>query len=177
MDIRVMPATAHDLEAVAAIYDHEVRTGISTFDLEPPPLSRWERRLGSDEPGDHLLVARDGDEQVIGYGYSSAYRPRPAYARTRETSVYLAETARGRGIGRLLYDALLVMLRQDGVHTALAVVALPNPASEALHRSCGFRPVGTFREVGFKFGRWIDTRWYQVRLDQTRLDQTRLNQG
>ena len=95
----------------------------------------------------------------------SAYRPRPAYARTRETSVYLAADARGRGLGRLLYDALLARLRDDGVHTAVALVALPNDASLALHRACGFAQVGVLREVGRKFGRWVDTAWLQLMFD------------
>lgn len=95
---------------------------------------------------------------------SSAYRPRPAYRPTREVSVYLAEAARGRGLGRALYDELLARLAADGVHTALALVATPNPASEALHRACGFRHIGTMTEVGYKFGRWIDTAWYEKRV-------------
>ena len=95
----------------------------------------------------------------------SAYRPRPAYARTREISVYLAADARGRGLGRLLYDALLPRLRDDGVHTAVALIALPNDASLALHRACGFAQVGVLREVGRKFDTWIDTAWLQLVFD------------
>ena len=79
---------------------------------------------------------------MVGYAYSSSYRPRPAYARTREVSVYLDASARGRGVGRALYDDLLGRLRADGVHQVLAVIALPNDASEALHRACGFERVG-----------------------------------
>ena len=79
---------------------------------------------------------------MVGYAYSSSYRPRPAYARTREVSVYLDDSARGQGLGRQLYDELLGRLRADGVHQVLAVIALPNDASEALHRACGFARVG-----------------------------------
>jgi L-amino acid N-acyltransferase YncA len=153
-------ATADDLAGVAAIYDEQVRTGISTFDLEPPPASYWQHRLDSRETGDHFLVA-DLDGEVVGFAYSSSYRPRPAYRLTRETSVYLAEQARGRGLGRRLYDDLLARLTADGIHVALALVALPNPASVALHEACGFEHLGTMREVGWKFDRWIDTAWYQ----------------
>ena len=156
----VRGARADDLAGVKAIYDHEVHTGISTFDLAPPPLSYWEARLASTARGDHLLVA-DDDGQVVGYAYSSSYRPRPAYDLTRETSVYCAAGTRGRGLGRALYDALLPRLAADGIHRAVALVALPNPASEALHRSCGFRHIGTMTEVGFKFDRWIDTAWWE----------------
>ncbi|WP_309647257.1 N-acetyltransferase family protein [Nocardioides sp.] len=152
----IRPATAADLPTIQAIYEHQVQTASSTFHTEPPPIDYWEDRLSSTEVGDHLLVAQVHGE-VLGYAYSSAYRPRPAYARTRETSVYLARGAFGRGLGRALYDDLLDCLRSDGVHTVLAVVALPNPASEALHRACGFERVGVLPEVGFKLGRWIDT--------------------
>jgi phosphinothricin acetyltransferase len=161
--VTIRPAVAGDLPAVAAVYDHEVATSHTTFDLEPPGPAVWEARLRSTEPGDHLLVAeRDG--MVVGYAYSSSYRPRPAYASTRETSIYLAATARGLGIGRRLYPALLDRMTRSGVHTAVALVALPNPASERLHLACGFEHVGTMHEVGHKLGRWIDTAWYEKRL-------------
>jgi len=156
----VRSADPADLPRIAAIYDEQVRTAISTFDLEPRPMSYWEARLASTEPGDHLLVASSdaaSESGAIGYAYSSTYRPRPAYARTREVSVYLAAEARGQGLGRLLYDELLSRLRADGVHQVLAVIALPNDASEALHRACGFERVGVLPEVGWKFDRWIDT--------------------
>jgi phosphinothricin acetyltransferase len=157
----VRAATDADLAGAAAIYDAEVRAGISTFDLEPPPLSYWQHRLDSTEPGDHFLVAHDGGE-IVGFAYSSAYRPRPGYRLTRETSVYLAEGARGQGLGRRLYDDLLGRLDADGIHVALALIALPNPASVALHVACGFEHLGTMREVGRKFDRWLDTAWYQL---------------
>jgi phosphinothricin acetyltransferase len=159
----IRPATAADLAGAAAIYDAEVRGGISTFDLEPPPISYWEHRLDSIEPGDHFLVADDGGE-VVGFAYASSYRPRPAYRLTRETSVYLADGARGQGLGRRLYDELLARVRDDGIHVVLALIALPNPASIALHEACGFEHLGTMREVGRKFDRWLDTAWYQLLL-------------
>ena len=156
-------ATEQDLSAIKAIYDHQVETGISTFDTSPPPLEYWGARLASTEPGDHLLVAeRDG--AVVGYAYSASYRLRPAYRRTRETSVYLAADAVGQGLGRALYDDLLARLRADGMHVALAVIALPNPASEALHRACGFERVGVLPEVGHKFDRWIDTAFWALKV-------------
>lgn len=156
----IRPATTGDLAGAAAIYDEQVRAGISTFDLEPPPLSYWQHHVESTEPGDHFLVAAsDGD--VVGFAYSSAYRPRPGYRLTRETSVYLGEPARGQGLGRRMYDDLLARVRADGIHVALALVALPNPASVALHERCGFEHLGTMREVGWKFERWLDTAWYQ----------------
>ena len=160
--MHVREATKQDLSAIADIYAHEVRTAVSTFDLEPPGEDYWRAKLDSREPGDHLLVAEaDG---ILGYAYSSSYRPRPAYRHTRETSVYLADGARGRGLGRTLYDVLLPRLRADEVHAVVALIALPNPASIALHQALGFEEVGVLHEVGRKFGRWIDTAWWQLRL-------------
>jgi len=161
----IRPATDADLPAAKAIYDVHVHHGIATFDVEPPPLDYWRARLESLEHGDHFLVADEGGT-TIGYAYSSAYRPRPGYRHTRETSVYVSEAAIGRGAGRLLYDALLAALRADGVRTALAVVALPNDASQALHRACGFRQVGVMHDVGWKHGRWIDTEWWELTLSE-----------
>jgi phosphinothricin acetyltransferase len=161
--MQTRPARDADLDVVAAIYAHEVRTGVATFDLAPPPRGYWEARLASTEPGDHLVVA-EADGGVLGYAYSSSYRPRPAYAHTREVSVYLAADARRRGLGRRLYGDLLRRLRRDGMHTAVALIALPNDASLALHRACGFEEVGVMREVGRKFDRWIDTAWLQLML-------------
>ena len=156
----VRPASRADLPGAAAIYDEQVRSGISTFDLEPPPVDYWEHHLLSTEPGDHFLVADDAGE-VVGFAYSSAYRPRPGYRLTRETSVYLGDGARGQGLGRRMYDDLLDRVAADGIHVALALVALPNPASIALHEACGFEHLGTMREVGRKFDRWLDTAWFQ----------------
>jgi L-amino acid N-acyltransferase YncA len=162
--VLLRPATEVDLAAIAAIYDEEVRHGISTFATEPPGPEYWRERLHSTHPGDHVLVAERGGD-VVGYAYSSSYRPRAAYARTRETSIYLAASARGDGVGRRLYDDLLELMRADGVRLVVAVIAVPNPGSRALHRACGFRHAGTLHEVGFKLGRWIDTELWELRLD------------
>jgi phosphinothricin acetyltransferase len=150
--------------SISAIYGYAVRDSVATFDMEDPPPDYWRTKVTSTEPGDHVVVVEDG-ATVVGFAYSTAFRPRPAYARTRETSIYLAPAASGRGLGRLTYTHLLSLLRADGMHTAVAVVAQPNPASTALHESLGFELVGTLREVGRKFGRWVDTRWYQLLLE------------
>ena len=114
-------------------------------------------------PRGALGRAQEGAD-VVGFAYSGPFRSRPAYAGTRESSIYLAPAARGRGLGRALYAELLERLDAAGVHTVLAVVALPNDASEALHRSCGFTPVGVLEQVGYKFGAWVDTALWQLRL-------------
>ena len=166
--VRVRPARSSDLPAVAAIYACAVHTSTATFDVDEPPLSHWQAKLDSSAVGDHFLVAhtlaaRD-DERVLGYAYSGAFRSRPAYSQTRETSVYVAPVAVGKGLGALLYGELLSLLRRDGVHLAVAVVTQPNPASNALHRRMGFTEVGTLDEVGFKFGTYLSTTSFQLRL-------------
>jgi L-amino acid N-acyltransferase YncA len=160
-DVIIRPAVEDDLSDIAAIYAHEIANSVATFDLEPPTPAYWHQRLVGQQVGDHLLVAVDTDEDVVGYAYSWSYRPRPAYRLTRETSIYLDPSVRGRGVGRQLYPALLQRMAESGVHTAVALVALPNPSSIRLHRTCGFEHVGTMREVGFKFDRWVSVEWYQ----------------
>ena len=171
--VRVAPATSSDLPAVAAIYALSVHTSTATFDLEEPPLSSWQAKLDSAALGDHFLVAHGPVanglagphvDAVLGYAYSGAFRNRPAYSLTRETSVYLSPQAMGNGLGSRLYGDLLNLLRQDAVHLVVAVVAQPNPASNALHRRMGFTEVGTLDEVGFKFGAFVSTTSFQLRL-------------
>ncbi len=160
----VRAARERDVPAIAGIYGEAVRTSVATFDTTEPEHAYWLAKTASTEPGDHVLVAEEGPSRVVGFAYSSAYRGRPGYAGTRETTVYLDADARGQGIGRALYDELLRLMTDDGVHLAVAVVALPNPASLPLHRSVGFVEVGTMHEVGFKFGRWVDTLWLERRM-------------
>ena len=156
----VRAATAEDLPALAEIYNEAVANSVASFDLEPQPPELFADRVASTRPGDHVLVAEE-DGQVVGLAFAATYRPRPAYGATRETSVYLAPSARGRGLGRTLYDELLARVDADGIHVCLAVIAQPNAASEALHAATGFERVGTLREVGRKFDRWVDTTWWQ----------------
>ena len=163
--MQFVTARAEHLVEVAAIYADAARTSVSTFDLDGPPVAYWQDKLVATGPGEHFLVASDARGTVHGFAYSGWFRTRPAYAGTRETSIYLDHDVRGRGLGRRLYGELLDRLRGDRIHLAVAVVAQPNPASVALHEGLGFQLVGTFTEIGAKFGRYVDTRWYQLRLD------------
>ena len=153
-----------DLPAVADIYGREALEGHATFDLEPRPMAQWEERLADTGPGQHFLVAEDAGS-VVGYATSGLYRPKPAYLHTRETTVYVAAGQHGRGLGRALYAELIDRCRADRVRLLVAGVALPNPGSIALHRACGYEEVGTMRQAGRKFGRWIDLTWLQLLLD------------
>jgi L-amino acid N-acyltransferase YncA len=185
--LQVRPANQSDLVAVAAIYADFVHHSMATFDEAEPPRATWRRKLESTSLGDHFLVATslsatspfatdpaaidpkatspDHGPVVVGYAYSAAFRDRPAYARTRETSIYVAPQAAGQGVGATLYQELLNLLRGDRIHLAVAVVAQPNPASDAIHRKLGFTEVGTLDEVGFKFGAYVSTTYFQLLLD------------
>jgi L-amino acid N-acyltransferase YncA len=159
--VTIRTATGGDLPAMAAIYDEQVRTSVATFDVEERGTAYLSDKLAAHGPGDLILVAVEG-EKLLGYALSGSFRPRPGYAGTKETSIYLTAGAQGQGLGRRLYAGLLAELDQVAeVHTEVAVIALPNAPSEALHRSLGFVHVGTLREVGQKFGRYVDTAWYQ----------------
>jgi phosphinothricin acetyltransferase len=152
-------------EAINAIYGHHVVAGFATFDEEPPALAGrldWFEQFGP--AGPHQLRVATEDGQVLGYACSQPYRTHPAFERTVEFSVYLDPAAVGRGLGRLLYDDLITRVAAEGVRSVVTGVALPNDASVALHRSCGFREVGTFRNYAEKHGRVISSVWFQLEL-------------
>ncbi len=158
--VLIRELTEGDLEEVAAIYAYESAHAYSTFETEQRPASSWAPRLTN---GDVFLVA-EVDGRVRGFAYASPFRDRPAYHLTRETSVYVHRDARGQRLGSLLYAALLPRLREQGMHTALALVALPNEGSVRLHEQHGFALTGTMREVGDKLGRMIDVGIFQLML-------------
>jgi phosphinothricin acetyltransferase len=162
---RVRAGREGDLEELTRIYNHYVVHTPITFDVAP--FTAAQRRpwlTAHPEHGPHRLLVAEEDGLLLGYATSSPFRAKPAYATSVETTVYLAPEQTGRGVGGALYAALFEVLRAEGVHRALAGVALPNEASRRLHLRCGFRPVGVFEEVGHKFGRFWDVAWFQKRL-------------
>lgn len=163
----VRPGTADDVAALTAIYNHYVEHAVATFDTAPfePEVRARTWFAGFAPTGRHRLLVAEVGGAVAGYVTSGTFRSKPAYSRTVETTVYLHPDHTGRGLGRLLYDALLAALREEGVHLCVAAIALPNPGSVALHEALGFRRVGVLPEVGFKHGRWVDVAWYQLRPD------------
>lgn len=147
-------ATADDAAAIASIYAPYVRACVVSFETEPPDEAEMRGRIESGADLYPWLVACDEDGAVRGYAYACAFRARPAYRFTVETTVYVADGAHRRGIGTLLYRALLPILEAQGFAQAIAAVTLPNEASVRLHEGLGFRPAGTYEKVGFKFGEW-----------------------
>ncbi|MFP4002701.1 MAG: N-acetyltransferase family protein, partial [Alphaproteobacteria bacterium] len=148
-DIR--PVQPADIPAITAIYSHYVRTSTASFETVPPGESEMRRRAAEGlDRGLPYLVAEAGG-QVAGFAYAVPYRPRAAYVRTLESSVYVAHDAAGRGIGRALMDALIAECRALGAHRLIAVVGgSDNAPSIALHEKLGFRHAGTFTQAGFK---------------------------
>jgi phosphinothricin acetyltransferase len=158
---RIRTVTPDDLEAVNDIYNHYVRTSHVTFDIEPASLDRRQEWLRERSGGRHrVLVAQDG-RHVLGYASSGPHRARIGYATTVETSVYVDPACTGHGVGASLYGALFEALRDEDLHRALAGIALPNPASVALHRRFAFTQVALFTEQGRKFGRYWDVAWFE----------------
>jgi phosphinothricin acetyltransferase len=154
----IRPANAADLPRITGIYDHAVRHGTATFELIPPDLTEMTRRFDALTDGGfpYLVAALDG--RVVGYAYAGAYRPRPAYRFTVENSVYLEPSIHRRGIGMQLLQSLIAASEQRGHRQMIAVIGdSANAGSIRLHAKCGFQMIGTHPNVGFKFGRWLDT--------------------
>ncbi|HEY3684835.1 MAG TPA: GNAT family N-acetyltransferase [Streptosporangiaceae bacterium] len=159
---QIRPAAPDDLTRLTEIYNHYVTETPITFDIAPFTVEQ--RRAWFDahtSSGPHRLLVADADGRPAGYATSSAFRPKAAYATSVEFSVYCAPEATGRGIGTALYDALVAALSAEDVHRAYAGVTLPNEASLRLHHRCGFRDIGTYEQVGRKFGRYWDVAWME----------------
>ncbi|MER6351291.1 N-acetyltransferase family protein [Streptomyces sp. NPDC001634] len=166
-EAQVRPGVEDDLEALTDIYNHYVRETPITFDTAVfTPEERRPWLLSHPEDGPHRLMVAvaPGSQEILGYATSSAFRPKPAYTTSVEVTIYLAPHATGRGVGTLLYKALFEALAGEDLHRAYAGIAQPNEASARLHEHFGFRHVGTYREVGRKFGRYWDVAWYEKEL-------------
>jgi phosphinothricin acetyltransferase len=158
MPLTIRPASPADLSAITTIYDHAVRTGTATFELDPPDLAEMTRRYESLVSDGFPYLAAVSDDVVIGYAYAGPYRARPAYRFTVENSVYLDPKAQGQGVGTRLMRALIAESEIRGYRLMVAVIGdSANAASIGVHTRTGFEMVGTFRNVGLKFGRWLDT--------------------
>jgi len=159
----VRDAAPEDLPALTGIYNHYILHTPITFDVTPFTVEQ--RRAWFDEhaaTGRHrLMVATDDDGSIAGYATTSRWRPKAAYDTTVESSVYCRHDARGKGIGRLLYESLFAAIAHENVHMIVAGTTIPNDASVALHERMGFTQVGVFTGVGHKFDRFWDVAWFQ----------------
>jgi phosphinothricin acetyltransferase len=157
----IRSATAADAQAICSIYNHFILQSTVTFEesaITPDDMAARIAALAGRLP---FLVA-ELDGAVAGYAYAAPWKLRSAYRHTVESSVYIAPGFAGMGLGSRLYQALLQDLRGRDVHAVLAGIALPNGASIGLHEAFGFAQVGQMREVGRKFGQWLDVGYWQL---------------
>ena len=161
MLIRV--ATPDDAADIAAIYAPIVRDTVISFETEASDAAEMAGRIQVTLQTHPWLVAEE-DGRVLAYAYAGPHRTRAAYQWSCDVTVYAAEAARRRGLGRQLYTRLFEILARQGLHLAYAGITLPNAASVGLHESLGFEAVGVFREVGYKHGAWRDVGWWGLTL-------------
>ncbi len=154
----------HDAQAAAAIYGPAVDASVATFEQVAPDAAEMADRIRRTLSHTPWLVAVSESGQPIGYAYAAAHRERPGYRWSVDISTYVDQRQLRRGVGRALYDSLLAILRRQRFINAYAGIALPNPASIALHEAIGMRRIGVYQRVGYKFDAWHDVAWYGMRL-------------
>ena len=160
MPALIRVATREDAAFIQAIYAPIVENTIISFELEAPTVAEIEQRIKKTLENFPWLVCENQGE-VIGYAYASKHRERAAYQWAVDVSAYVKEGSRSTGIGKALYTALMLILAEQGFYNAFAGIALPNAASVGLHEAVGFKPLGVYRQVGFKLGAWHDAGWWQ----------------
>lgn len=164
----IRAATIQDAPAIVGIYNHYIEHSVITFEeraISPNDIiERMEKVGAANLP---WLVAEDAG-MIIGYAYATKWNARSAYRHTVETTVYLSAASQSKGWGTQLYTTLFERLRRASIHVAVASITLPNPASIALHEKFGMKQVAHFREVGYKFGRWLDVGYWQTELQSAR---------
>ena len=165
--MNIRPAAAADTPAIQALYAHHVEHGFGTFEETAPSLEEMAaRREAVEALGLPYLVAENGAGRVIGFAYAGLFRTRSAYRYTCEDSVYVAPDAAGQGVGKALLAAVISGCRAAGYRQLVAVIGdSQNRASISLHNALGFRAAGSFENVGFKRGRWLDVVMMQLELE------------
>ncbi len=152
---------AADAARIAVIYNHYVRESVVTFEEEPVAEAEMSRRI-AETTASYPWYVREQDGVVVAYANASSWKRRSAYRLAAESTIYVAPESTGQGIGTQLYPVLIAEMRARGLHAAIGGISLPNDASIALHEKLGFRAIGRFHEVGFKFGRWIDVGYWEL---------------
>lgn len=163
-DSAIRPATPDDAAAVQKIYAFHVAHGTASFETEAPDETFWRDKIAAVRARDWPFLVAEADGVVLGHAYATQFRDRAAYAHTCENSIYVADETRGMGVGRQLLTALVAAARGCGFEQMIAVVGGGEPASVALHERLGFVHAGRMRNVGFKFGRKLDTVYMQLEL-------------
>ena len=166
MAVRVREALAEDMSPVSDLVNHFIETSWFNFRNQPQTtvewLAEWER-YSRDYP---WLIAETGDE-IVGVAYAAPFKLREAYRWCAEVTIYVSPAHHKKGVGRALYEKLIPILQQRGFHSVVALVALPNPPSVALHEAFGFVPAGRLQDAGFKMGEWHDIGFWQLVLTES----------
>ncbi len=160
-DVTIRPARVSDAQVIAAIYAWHVANGTATFDTAAPDAAAWAEKIADFTARELPFLAAERGDGVVAYAYAARFRDRAAYAHTCEDSIYIAHDARGGGVGSALLPALIAAARASGFQQMIAVIGGGEPASVALHGKCGFVHAGRMRNVGYKFGRLLDTVYMQ----------------
>jgi len=158
----IRKATSDDANSILEIYSYYVRNTIVSFELEPPTLEVITQKISNSVIP--WLVFEE-DNKVIGYAYATKWKEREAYKRSVETSIYFSNDFKGRGYGKVLYLQLIEMLKKAGFHAIIGGISLPNDRSVRLHESMGFEKIAQFKEVGYKFDKWIDVGYWEFIID------------
>jgi L-amino acid N-acyltransferase YncA len=165
MSISIRPATLSDISAITRIYAHAVTHGTASFELEAPTEADMRKRMEALLAGKFPYIVAELEGAVVGYAYAGPYRARPAYRFSVENSIYVAPEMHRRGIGRVLLKALIEASEKRGFRLMIAVIGDSNQAgSIGVHKALGFQDAGVFKNVGYKFGRWLDTVHMQLPL-------------
>lgn len=159
--MKIRDATADDALAIVTIYNHYVLTTTISFEDQAVTQAEMQQRIADVQRGGLPWLVAEENGAVVGYAYATKWRVRHAYRFSVESSVYLAPDSAGKGWGTALYQQLLERLSASGYHLVIGGIAQPNAASVALHEKMGFEKVAQFREVGFKFGHWIDVGYWE----------------
>jgi phosphinothricin acetyltransferase len=164
--ISIRDASEDDAEAVQAIYAHHVLHGTATYDIEPPSANAMRDKIRAIRGAGWPFIVAELDGEVAGYAYATQFRDRAAYRFAAEDSIYVHAENTGRGVGKALLNALIERSAASGFRTLIAVIGGAEPASIAVHASCGFREVGRLKAVGYKFDRWLDSVYMQIELSR-----------
>ena len=166
-ELTIRPATADDLDAITEIYADAVTNGTASYELQPPTRAEMAARFEALVAGGFPYLAAESSGNLLGYAYAGPFRPRPAYRFVVENSIYVAPSAKGRGIGRLLLERLIVEAEKLGFRQMIAVIGdgRPESASVKLHEQLGFRHSGRLEGSGYKHGRWLDTTFMQLSMN------------
>ena len=161
----IRTANINDASSILAIYNPYIKDTSFTFETEIPAIAEFQKRIADYLINWPWLVAEDNGK-TAGYAYASKYRERKGYQWCVESSIYIHEDYLQRGVGGVLYETLLEILKKQGFRNVYAVINLPNDRSVKFHEKCGFSFFAIYPNVGYKLGKWKNVGWWQIKLNE-----------